>query len=186
MTPPETTPALSLRPATSADWGLIRSWIARPEIQSWWGSPNAAEAEIRIALDSEAAISCMVMLDTEPIGYAHAIDASHWGPALPDGMPSGTWDIDVFIATPEQRGKGIGERAVNLLAEEVFSTTFALALSVFVSIRNETAVRAYERAGFHWVRVFEDPIFGPSWMMLRDRPRVRSVEMEAASLASKA
>lgn len=162
--------ALALRPATSADWRSIRAWIARPEVQRWWGSPNAAEAEIRIALDSEAAISRMVVLGDEPIGYAHAIDASHWGPSLPDGMPAGTWDIDVLIAAPEHRGQGFGERAVDLLAAEVFSTTFALALSVFVSVKNEAAVRAYERAGFEWVRVLEDPIFGPSWMMLRERP----------------
>lgn len=166
-----TGPALSLRPATAADWRLIRAWIARPEIQRWWGSPNAAEAEIRIALESEAAISCLVLLGAEPVGYAHAVDASHWGPSLPDGMPPGTWDIDVFIAVPEQRGKGLGERAVNLLAGEVFSTTFALALSVFVPIRNEAAVRAYERAGFRWVRVLDDPLSGPSWMMLRERPQ---------------
>ena len=164
-------PALVLRPATSADWGLIRSWIARPEIQRWWGSPNAAQAEIRIALDSEAAISSLVMLDAEPIGYAHAIDASHWGPALPDGMPAGTWDLDVFIAPPEHRGKGFGQRAAKLLADEVFATTLAPAVSGFVSIRNEAAVRAYERAGFHWVRVLDDPIFGLSWMMLRERPK---------------
>ncbi len=164
---------LTLRPATSADWRLIRQWIARPEVQRWWGSPNAAEAEIRIALDSHAAISRMVMLGDEPIGYAHAIDASHWGPVLPDGMPLGTWDIDVLIAAPEHRGQGLGERAVDLLADEVFSTTLALALSVFVSVKNEAAVRAYERAGFTWQQIWEDPIFGPSWMMLRERPRTR-------------
>lgn len=161
---------LALRPATTADWRLIRQWIARPDIQRWWGSPAAAEAEIRMALDGEAALSCMVMLGAEPIGYAHAVDAAHWGPSLPDGMPAGTWDIDVFIATPEHRGKGLGEGAVNLLAGEVFSTTLALALSVIVPVTNERAVRAYERAGFQWVRVLEDPIFGRSWMMLRRRP----------------
>jgi RimJ/RimL family protein N-acetyltransferase len=45
-----------------------------------------------------------------------------------------------------------------------------VALSVFVSLANEPAIRAYERAGFQWAEVWEDPIFGPSWMMLRHRP----------------
>ena len=35
---------------------------------------------------------------------------------------------------------------------------------------DEPAIRAYERAGFQWARVWEDPISGPSWMMLRHRP----------------
>lgn len=167
---PPTQAPLSLRATNAGDWRLIRSWIARPDIQRWWGSPNAAEAEVRIALESHAAVSRMVMVGDEPVGYAHAVDASHWGPVLPDGMPIGTWDIDVLIAVPERRGQGLGERAVDLLADEVFSTTMALALSVFVSVKNEAAVRAYERAGFQWRRVWEDPIFGPSWMMLRERP----------------
>ncbi len=162
---------LTLRPATSGDWRLIRQWIARPDVQRWWGSPSAAEAEIRVALESHAAISRLVLLGAEPIGYAHAIDASHWGPVLPQGMPFGTWDIDVLIAESEHRGQGFGQRAVDLIADEVFSTTLAQALSVFVSVRNEAAVRAYERAGFNWTQVWEDPIFGPSWMMLRERPK---------------
>jgi aminoglycoside 6'-N-acetyltransferase len=86
-------------------------------------------------------------------------------------MPAGTWDVDLFIAEPGHRGCGAGERALELLAEEVFTTTLAPALAVFVSVRNEAAVRAYERAGFAWARVWEDPLLGPSWMMLRTRPR---------------
>ncbi|MCB1521640.1 MAG: GNAT family N-acetyltransferase [Hyphomicrobiaceae bacterium] len=166
---------LRLRPATTADWPLIRTWIGRPDIQRWWGNPAAAEAEVRLALQTEQALSRIVLLADAPIGYIQAIDASHWGPSLPEGMPAGTWDVDLFIAETEHRGRGYGERALNLIADEVFSTTFALALSVFVAVSNEAAVRAYERAGFRWARIWEDPIFGPSWMMLRDRPPLSGV-----------
>ncbi len=57
-----------------------------------------------------------------------------------------------------------------LLTEEVFATTLAVACSAVVSIRNEAAVRAYERAGFRWLRVLQDPLLGPSWLMLKERP----------------
>ena len=74
---------------------------------------------------------------------------------------------------PGWRGRGAGRRAVELISDEVFSTTLAPAVSVFTSIRNERAVRAYEQAGFRWVRIHDDPIQGPCWMMVRDRPGLR-------------
>lgn len=162
---------LRLVPATERDWPRIRSWITRPDIERWWGTASAAEAEVRLALETEQAIARLIMLDGAPIGYAQAIDASYWGASLPQAMPAGTWDVDLFIAEKEQRGRGLGERALSLLADEVFSTTLAPALSVFIPLSREPAVRAYERAGFAWAEVWDDPIFGPSWLMLKDRPR---------------
>lgn len=159
-----------LRPVEAGDWALIRAWIQRPDIQRWWGSGAAAEAEMRLVAETGPALARVVLVQGAPVGYAHAIDAAHWGGALPEGMPAGTWDADIFIAEPSARGRGVGERALRLLADEVFTTTFAMAMAVFVSVANEPAIRAYERAGFQWARVWEDPIFGPSWMMLLPRP----------------
>ncbi|MCB1513238.1 MAG: GNAT family N-acetyltransferase [Hyphomicrobiaceae bacterium] len=165
-TPPS---EVALRPVEPRDWALVRAWVARPDIQSWWGNATAAEAEMRLVAETGPALARIVLVAGEAVGYAHAIDAAHWGSALPTGMPPGTWDADIFIAEPAHRGRGVGEAALNQLAEEVFSTTFAVALSVFVSLANEPAIRAYERAGFQWQQVWEDPIHGPSWMMLRLR-----------------
>lgn len=160
---------LSLRPATRTDWPLIRSWISQPDIQHWRGNPSAAEAEVRIAQNSAQALSWLIVLGAERIGYGHAIDATYWGATLPQGMPAGAWEIDLFIGEPRQRGKGYGERALSMIAEEVFSTTLAVAVCAIVSVRREAAVRIYERAGFAWAAVFEDPIDGPSWLMTRFR-----------------
>lgn len=162
---------VALRPVGAGDWPLIQSWIKRPDIERWWGSATAAEAELRLVAETGPALARLVLVSGVPVGYAHAIDAGHWG-ELPEGMPPGTWDVDIFIAEPRHRGRGVGEMALNQLADEVFATTLALSLSVFVSVANEPAIRAYERAGFQWARVWEDPIFGPSWMMLRYRPAV--------------
>jgi aminoglycoside 6'-N-acetyltransferase len=64
----------------------------------------------------------------------------------------------------------VGLQALNLLKAEVFSTTLATAVCVFASIRNEAAVRAYEKAGFHWQRIWNDSAVGPSWFMVARRP----------------
>lgn len=162
-----------LRPALDSDWDLIGGWLRLPEIQAWWGTAASTEAEVRMVLQTPSAYPRIVMAGPDAIGYAHGIDALHWGSGLPDGMIPGTWDLDVFIAANGWRGRGAGLRAMDLLAEEIFATTLAPAVSVFTSIRNETAVRAYERSGFRWVRVHHDPIQGPCWMMVKERPRPR-------------
>jgi RimJ/RimL family protein N-acetyltransferase len=160
-----------LRAATLADWPLIRKWLADPQIQRWWGPQASSEAEVLMALGSSHAI-CRIIESArgEPIGYAHAVDASLWGEALPDDLPAGAWDLDIFIAARSHRGSGAGVEALQQLREEVFASTLAVAVCVFASIENEAAVRAYEKAGFRWRRIWNDPVNGPEWFMIADRP----------------
>ncbi|KAB2939210.1 MAG: acetyltransferase [Hyphomicrobium sp.] len=160
-----------LRPARRADWDLIRSWLARADIEAWWGPRAATEAEVNIALNSGHALCRIIEAGGVPVGYAHAVDATMWGDELPQDLAPGTWDLDLFIASEEHRGQGVGQAALAQLKDEVFGTTLATAVCVFPSIRNERAVRAYEKAGFRWKRIWNDPHMGPSWFMLAERPR---------------
>ena len=162
--------AVSLRPATPEDRFRIRRWLAEPEIQAWWGNAASAEAEINLAMDSDTALCRVIESSGAPIGYAHAVEIGLWGKAQPEDVAPGTWDIDLFIASAEHRGRGLGGAALSLLSDDVFATTLAVACCGVVSIRNETAVRAYERAGFRWRRIWNDPLLGPSWLMLKERP----------------
>ena len=150
---------------------MIRRWLARPDIQDWWGPLSQTEAEVNIALNSGHAICRIIESGGVAIGYAHAIDATMWGDALPDELEPGTWDLDLFIASEEHRGQGAGQGALAQLKAEVFATTLAVAVCVFPSIKNERAVRAYEKAGFCWKRIWHDPAMGPSWFMVAERPR---------------
>jgi aminoglycoside 6'-N-acetyltransferase len=161
---------VSLIQATEAHWPLIRGWLGMPAVQAWWGPQATIEAEVMMALASPHAICRLIVLEGEPVGYAHAFDAALWGENLPDGLAPGTWDLDLFIASAAHRGQGIGAQALALLKQEVFATTLAVAVCVFPSIANERAVRAYEKAGFSWRRVVADPVHGRSWFMVAQRP----------------
>lgn len=162
-------PKVTLRRATRADFDLIRRWLARPDIQEWWGPASATEAEVNMALSSEHGICRLIEVDGAPVGYAHAVDATLWGDVLPDDLEPGTWDLDLFVADEAHRGQGVGQKALAQLRDEVFATTLAVAVCVFPSVRNERAVRAYEKAGFRWKSVWNDPEMGPSWFMVAYR-----------------
>lgn len=162
--------AVSLRPALAEDRFRIRRWLAQPDIEAWWGNAASAEAEINLAMSSQAALCRIVESEGAPIGYAHALEIGLWADERPSGLAAGTWHIGYFLASGQHRGGDLGSAVLALLAQEVFATTLAVACSGVVSIRNEAAARAYERAGFRWQRIWSDRLLGPSWLMLKERP----------------
>lgn len=164
-------PKITLRPARRADWDMIRRWLSRPDIQDWWAPLAQTEAEVNMALQSDHALCRIIECDDEPVGYAQAVDAAIWGDDLPQELEAGTWDLDLFIASEDKRGQGVGQIALAILKDEVFATTLAVAVCVFPSIKNERAVRAYEKAGFKWKSLWNDPALGPAWFMVAERAR---------------
>jgi aminoglycoside 6'-N-acetyltransferase len=163
-------PTISLRPATAADRFMLRRWLSDPAVEAHWGNTASAEAEITLAMDSPSAICRIVECDGKPAGYGHAVDASLWADALPPDVPPGCWDIDLIIGAPDHRPLGIEVRALAAIADEVFATTLAVACCTFVSIKNEDLVRAYERAGFRWTRIWTDPLLASCWVLIKNRP----------------
>lgn len=161
---------VALIPATESDWPTIQAWLHDPAIEAWWGPASRTEGAVLAALKTEHALVRIIEFEGKQVGYAHAVDATTWGEALPDDLPPGTWDIDLFIADAGARGRGIGVEALKAMKTEVFSSTLAVAVSVFPSIANERAVRAYEKAGFVWQNVWRDPSSGStSWFMIAGR-----------------
>ncbi len=169
--PPDTAtlPTVALRPATARDWPRIDRWLSEPEIANWWGSRASAQAAIIAALDAPMGLASMLTIGRDDVGYAHALDTGNGG-----GLPGvtgleGCYRIDVFVGERQQRGRGIGVAALRLIVTEVFQTTLAPAVVSIVSIRNEAAVRAHEKAGFRWVKVVSDPLLGPCWLLRHER-----------------
>jgi len=149
---------------------MIRRWLSDPQVQSWWGTAASAEAKITLALASSAALPRIIERNGIAIGYAHAVETGLWAAEPPEGVPAGAWDVDYFVAPAAGDVGETGSIVLALLTEEVFASTLAVACSGLMSIRNEAAARAYERAGFRWLQVLQDPLLGPSWLMLKERP----------------
>ncbi|HEY7085146.1 MAG TPA: GNAT family N-acetyltransferase [Hyphomicrobiaceae bacterium] len=162
--------AVRLRPAVPEDRFRIRRWLADPQIAAAWGNAASAEAEISLALASPTALCRIIDGAGTPIGYAHALEIGLWTEERPSELPAGTWHIGYFLAGGDNCHGRTGAAVLALLSTEVFATTLAVACSSLVSVKAETAARAYERAGFRWRRIWNDRLLGPSWLMLRERP----------------
>jgi aminoglycoside 6'-N-acetyltransferase len=164
-------PAVSLRPATERDYGLILSWLRQAEIQRWWGSLAAAQAEVRAALLAPMGLCSIILVDGEPVGYAQAQEMPPFNPPIPGADTAGTFRVDLFIGDVRFRRQGVAQTALQLVTQDVFATTLMLGCIAVVPLKHEAAVRTYERAGFSWARVIDDPLLGPCWLMRCDRER---------------
>ncbi|HJZ30235.1 MAG TPA: hypothetical protein VKF35_03980 [Hyphomicrobiaceae bacterium] len=161
---------IGLRPVTEQDGFLIRRWLREASARAGLGNRASAEAEIALARMSASALCRIVTAERGlPIGYAQAVEVGLSAGLKPPEMLPGTWDLQFMLAASGRRAALAAVPAV--LAAEVFATTLAVACCGLISIRQETVVRAYERAGFRWRRIWNDPLFGPAWLMLKERPR---------------
>jgi aminoglycoside 6'-N-acetyltransferase len=160
----------TLAPVRRENRDLIRSWLMEPVIYAFWGSAAAAEAEVRIALESSTAISRMIVADGQLIGYAHSMDCALLGLDHAAVLAPGTWDCALFVASEAHRGRGAGTAALGLLVAEVFGSTLAPACVIRVPVAREAQVRAVEAAGFRWLKIEADPALGPVWVMQAERP----------------
>lgn len=161
---------MRLRPALAPDRFRMRRWLDDPALPLWWGTKNSVEAEIAVALEAENPYLSIIECDGVPEGLALASDAAQWASARPASIEPGAYAVDVFVARPDLRASGSAE-AIELLAAEVFATSFAIACCSLVSIKSEPAARAYEKAGFTWSEIWHDRYRGPCWVMRLSRPR---------------
>jgi aminoglycoside 6'-N-acetyltransferase len=166
-----TAPLLTLRATANSDRFRLQRWLGEPHVQAWWGPRATAEAKIAAARASPGAVICIVEIDGMAAGYAHALDVSDaWGVPPPE-VPPGAYEIDLFLGEVAYIGRDFGRRGIALLLAEVFATTLAVACAAIVPLRNERAVRIYEKAGLRWQRVWTPPGGEPSWIMLVSRPQ---------------
>lgn len=171
---PAAAPEVHLRAVTAEDWPLIRRWLGNPDVIRWWGPKATTEAEVMLAMASPQAVCRIIEAEAaqdgmQAVGYAHAIEAGLVGDVRTAGLEAGTWQIDLFVASVEHRGKGVGARALVLMRDELFATTLALSAASFVAVGNEKAVRAYEEAGFSWRAVARVQGREPEWIMVVER-----------------
>lgn len=160
---------LCLRPALPEDRFRIRGWLSAPEAALWWGGRASAEAQITLAMGSAAALCRIIQRDGAPVGYAQAAEMGLWSEARPQELPSGGWQVAILLAPDLANAADLRERALAAVSEEVFSTTLAVACTASLPVTCEALVRAYENVGFHWIRVWNDPLLGAVWLMLKER-----------------
>jgi RimJ/RimL family protein N-acetyltransferase len=137
---------LILRPWIAADAAEVFAVCQDPEIARWVTIPRPY-----MPADADAFIQNATTMWKDGTGAPFAIVDSATDRLLgavtrfgPDGHQAtfGLW------LAPEARGRGVGSRALRLVADWTFATTAAIRLDAFIMVGNVASDRMTERAGF--------------------------------------
>lgn len=130
-----------------ADIPMVREWLVRKHVSTWWGEPPDVEEEY---FGDEPVSAFIAHLDGQPVGMVQRyvwIDYPTEAAAV-DAQP-GEVGIDYFISEPELTGRGFGWAMLSaFLRQMVFSDHDVSGVRVDVDIENERSWRCLQRLGF--------------------------------------
>lgn len=161
-------PEYDFPPLTEADLALVRRWLLEPHVSRWWQDPPRAtypDDELEkyrrriVGDDADPTVLFFIRHRGRPIGFIQCYridDYDEYGRALALDVPSA--GIDLFIGEPESIGKGHGPALIRVFLREIVFARYDVAECVIgPSVKNLSAIRAYEKAGF----VFERDVAVP-------------------------
>ena len=132
------------------DYSLLSTWLSDPRVLEFYEgrdqplSPEAAREKYSVRIMAEDHNTpCIVEHNEQAIGYLQFYPADE-----PD-----TWGIDQFIGIPEKWNQGLGTRTVKLMLRYLFDSKQATRCTLDPRTTNTRAIRCYEKAGFHKVRL---------------------------------
>jgi aminoglycoside 6'-N-acetyltransferase len=129
-----------VRPASAADADLLVGWHADPEVARFWDGETFTREQVLERLALPDVRSFVVEADGYPVGYVQA-----W---TDDGGRTG--GLDMFLV-PSARGRGLGPDAARALASHLREAAGWSSVTADPYTWNESAVRAWRRAGFQVV-----------------------------------
>jgi aminoglycoside 6'-N-acetyltransferase len=146
---------LAFRAMTSDDVPQLRRWLAEPHVARWF-KPDHGDSLAEAAADASSAIHPFIVSHA-----AHPIGMIAWEclADFPDAMDLyGVTDAhaincDVFIGDPAYVGHGLGGPVVKrfLAALKTKEPQWTTCI-IDPMVDNTSAIRAYAKVGFRWVR----------------------------------
>jgi RimJ/RimL family protein N-acetyltransferase len=161
---------IEFRPLTAADLPRVEEWLRRDHVARWWRDDiSESLAEYRAALEGrEPTDHHLIVVDGRPVGMIQTYlvsDYPEWEAIVQVG--EGVAGVDILIGGEELIGQGIGPRILSEFARDVITAPAVIAT---IEEANRRSWRAFEKAGFRYVRdVEEDGL--PHRLMRLDRPQ---------------
>jgi aminoglycoside 6'-N-acetyltransferase len=135
-----------LRPLELGDVEQIAEIQAEPSVARWWGEPD--EVNLRDKAEGrDEAVAFAIEADGELAGLIQYYEQNE-----PDFR---SVNLDIFLGEAH-RGRGRGPDALRTLARYLVDQRGHHRLTIDPAAENETAIRAFERAGFRRVGVMRE------------------------------
>ncbi len=166
---------IGFRRLTEDDLPLMNRWLHAPHVHEWWseGKPPPAYEEViekySPRLNAEDPTDCYVILyDGKPIGFIQVyMIADHPEYAAQVQVEADAAGVDLFIGEAAYVHRGLGSPILRAFLQEiVFGAMSAGRCIIGPDERNTIAIRAYEKAGFRYLKTVQIPDEdGPEYLM---------------------
>lgn len=154
---------IRFRALDSADLPLMHRWLNSDFVARWWeGWPTYEQVRDNYTpcIDgTDPTRSYIIEINATPIGYVQCYlirdypDYSKY--VAEDENAAG---MDVFIGEPEYARRGLGPLILRaFMREVVFPATGAISCIIGPAVNNRAAIRAYEKAGFKYLKTISIP-----------------------------
>ena len=154
---------IGFRRLAEIDLPLLHEWLQREHVRFWWRDRESYDAVVQHYLPaiegSDPTDLYLILVDDRPAGFIQTYLVSDYSDyqALVD-VEEGVAGVDLFLADPEQTGKGLGSRVIaRFVHDVVFVAPQTHACIADPDAENQGSLRAFEKAGFTRVRDFVDP-----------------------------
>ena len=138
------------------------AWRQREHVRRWWSGVDTLDDTERKYLPriegDEPTEVYLIVLEERPVGLIQTYLVEDDDDPWPIELEPGTAGVDLFIGEEELVGRGLGPRIIGAFVRDVvFVKPATKACIADPDVRNETSIRAFEKAGFVRVGVFEVP-----------------------------
>lgn len=137
-------PLVTLRDPLASDLDAIAAVLAEPEVAEWWAGYNAEK--VRVELIEDPRTTRVIEVEQTAVGALLVLRGDD--PEYP------TTIMHIFISTAF-RGRRIGEEALALAIRHEFSEGISR-VTLDPNVKNDGAIRSYERMGFRRIGVLRD------------------------------
>jgi aminoglycoside 6'-N-acetyltransferase len=164
---------IEFQPLRKADLALVGAWLEREHVRRWWrDSLDESIAEYEQAIDGlDPSDHFLILLDGRPVGMIETYvvsDHPEWEEIVQVGEDVA--GVDLLIGEEELTGRGLGPRVLEAFVRAVvFADEDTHAVVAAVDEENSRSWRAFEKAGFRYVRDVQEE-GRPHRLMRLDRP----------------
>lgn len=150
---------------TEEEYQRMYTWLLKPEVKEWYFDEDAQTYEAvrekydMQSLKDEYVTSTIIEYEGKPIGYLQFYETQNekeYPYSVPLLEEPGVWGIDLFIGETDFIGKGIGPKVIAMIIEYLKKEKHVRTIIIDPDIKNERAIKAYEKAGFQKVQVLKN------------------------------
>jgi aminoglycoside 6'-N-acetyltransferase len=151
---------IAFEPLRKDDLPLVRDWLEREHVRRWWrDSLDDSIAEYEQAIDGlDPTDHYLIVVDGRSVGMIQTYlvsDHRDWEEIVQVG--EGVAGVDLLVGEEELTGRGLGPQVLEAFAEDVvFGNPATHACVAAVDEANRRSLRAFEKAGFRYVRDLEE------------------------------